>query len=110
MHRSGQIKNKRLGMKSDKYGVRQRDGERHAEKGSGTPTLQQFWESNPKGRGAAYGAEQDKILKDFFHLPPVSPTPVVHLELQISKRINEKFETALKVYSGAWGSLFHKKT
>ncbi len=28
--------------------------------------------------------------KDFFHLPPVSTTPVVHLELRISPRIFEK--------------------
>jgi hypothetical protein len=37
----------------------------------------------------------DKIMKnflieDFFHLPPVSATPVVHLELRISPRIFEK--------------------
>jgi hypothetical protein len=39
----------------------------------------------------------------FFHLPPESTTPVVHLELQISQRIfAEKFETALIIYSGAW--------
>jgi hypothetical protein len=34
---------------------------------------------------------QQKIIKiflieDFFHLPPVSTTPVVHLELRISPR------------------------
>ncbi len=29
-------------------------------------------------------------LEDFFHLPPVSLTPVVHLELRISPRIFEK--------------------
>ncbi len=27
------------------------------------------------------------LIEDFFHLPPVSTTPVVHLELQISPRI-----------------------
>ncbi len=37
----------------------------------------------------------DKIIKlslieDFFHLPPVSTTPVVNLELRISPRIFEK--------------------
>jgi hypothetical protein len=41
------------------------------------------------------------LIEDFFHLPPVSTTPVVHLELQISPRILEKFETALIAYSGA---------
>ena len=30
------------------------------------------------------------LIKDFFHLPPVSATPVVHLELRISPRIFEK--------------------
>jgi hypothetical protein len=30
------------------------------------------------------------MIKDFFHLPVVSTTPVVHLELQISPQIFEK--------------------
>jgi hypothetical protein len=30
------------------------------------------------------------LIEDFFHLPPVSTTPVVHLELRISLRIFEK--------------------
>ncbi len=30
------------------------------------------------------------MIEDFFHLPPVSTTPVVHLELRISPRIFEK--------------------
>ena len=30
------------------------------------------------------------LLEDFFHLPPVSLTPVVHLEPRISLRIFEK--------------------
>ncbi len=30
------------------------------------------------------------LIEDFFHLPPVSTTPVVHLELRISPRIFEK--------------------
>jgi hypothetical protein len=34
------------------------------------------------------------LIEDFFHLPPVSLTPVVHLEVRISMRIYEKFETA----------------
>jgi hypothetical protein len=46
------------------------------------------------------------MIEDFFHLPPVSTTQVVNLELRISK----KFETALMVYSGAWGKLIHEKT
>jgi hypothetical protein len=48
------------------------------------------------------------MIEDFFHLPPVSTSLVVHLELQISPEIFEKFETALTVYSGAWGKLFHE--
>jgi hypothetical protein len=56
----------------------------------------------------------NKIIKnfqfeDFCHLPPVSATPVVHHELRISPRIFKKFETALLVYSGAWGKLIHEK-
>jgi hypothetical protein len=54
-------------------------------------------------------------------LPPVSTTlakmvakfatgvPVVHLALQISPRIFEKFETFLMGYSGAGGKLIHEK-
>jgi hypothetical protein len=30
------------------------------------------------------------MIEDFFHLPPVSITPGVHLELRISPRIFEK--------------------
>jgi hypothetical protein len=30
------------------------------------------------------------LIEDFFHLPPVSTTPVVYLELRISPRIFEK--------------------
>jgi hypothetical protein len=29
------------------------------------------------------------LIEDFFHLPPVSATPVVNLELRISQRIFE---------------------
>jgi hypothetical protein len=51
------------------------------------------------------------MIEDFFHLPPVSTTPVVHLELRISPQIFlKKFETTLLVYSGAWGKLIHEKT
>ncbi len=49
------------------------------------------------------------LLEDFFNLPPVSLTPVVHLEPRISPRIFEKFEMAVKVYSDAWGKLIHEK-
>jgi hypothetical protein len=31
------------------------------------------------------------LIEDFFHLPPVKTTPVVHLELQISPQSFEKF-------------------
>ncbi len=46
------------------------------------------------------------------NLPPVSLTPVVHLEKRISPRIFEfskKFETVLMGYSGAVGKLTHEK-
>jgi hypothetical protein len=43
-------------------------------------------------------------IEDFFHSPPMSKTPVVHLELQISPKIKKKLKTPLKGYSGAWGN------
>jgi hypothetical protein len=36
------------------------------------------------------------LIEDFFFLPPVSTTPVVHLEVPLSPRIFKKFKTALK--------------
>ncbi len=52
------------------------------------------------------------LIEDFFHLPPVSMTPVVHLEMRISPRIFEKTQTAPPpmVYSGVGGNRFMKKT
>jgi hypothetical protein len=56
---------------------------------------------------------QTKLLKflieGFFHLPPVSTTPVENLELWISLRIFKKFETVSMEYSGAGGKLIHEK-
>jgi hypothetical protein len=49
------------------------------------------------------------MIEDFFHLPLVSMTLVVHLELQISPQIFKKFETALLVHRGVWGKLIHEK-
>ncbi len=50
------------------------------------------------------------LIEDFFHLPPVSTTPVVHLELRISPRIFEKKnEITLMVYLWALGKLIHEK-
>jgi hypothetical protein len=46
--------------------------------------------------------KNNESFSDFFLLPPVSTTPVVHPELRI-------FETALMVFSGAWGKLKMKK-
>jgi hypothetical protein len=39
------------------------------------------------------------MIEDFFHTPPVSLTPVVHLERQISLRIFEK------IRKGPYGTL-----
>jgi hypothetical protein len=47
------------------------------------------------------------MIEDFFHLPPVSKTLEVNLELRIY--LPEKLETALIAYSGAWGELIHEK-
>ncbi len=51
------------------------------------------------------------VIEDFYHLPPVSTTPVVHLELRIFPRIFKiLFEMALMGYSGTWEKLKHEKT
>ncbi len=47
------------------------------------------------------------LIEDFFHLPPVSTAPVVHLELWISKRIFEKIRNGS---NGAWGNWSMLKT
>jgi hypothetical protein len=50
------------------------------------------------------------MIEEFFHSHCTGvTTPVVHLELLISPQIFEKFETALMVYSGAWGKLINEK-
>jgi hypothetical protein len=43
------------------------------------------------------------------NLPPVSLTPVAHLDLRKSPRIFEKFEMTLMICSGAWGKLIYDK-
>jgi hypothetical protein len=48
-------------------------------------------------------------LEDFFDLPPVSTTPVVHLKLRISPRIFEKIQKGPMGYSGAGRKLIHEK-
>jgi hypothetical protein len=53
------------------------------------------------------------LLEDFFHLPPVSMTPVVHLKPRISPGIFEKIRNGrngILSYSGAGGKLIHEKT
>jgi hypothetical protein len=47
--------------------------------------------------------------EDFFHLPHLSTTLVAHLELENLREFSKNFETALMVYSGAWGKLIHEK-
>jgi hypothetical protein len=51
------------------------------------------------------------LLEDFFHLPPVSLTPVVHLEPRISLRVFEKIRNgrnAILRYR-TWGKQIHEK-
>jgi hypothetical protein len=43
------------------------------------------------------------LIGDFFHLPPVSRTPVANLELRISPRIFEKIRNGLKGILRGWG-------
>jgi hypothetical protein len=51
------------------------------------------------------------LIENVFHLSPVSTTPVVHLELRISPRIFEKFESAIPYgdIEGLGGNRFMKK-
>ncbi len=49
------------------------------------------------------------MIEDFFHLPLVSTTPVVHLELQISLQIFEKIWNGPNVILGGLGKLIHEK-
>jgi hypothetical protein len=43
------------------------------------------------------------LIEDFFHLPPVSLTPVVNLELRISPRLLEKIRNGPHGILWAWG-------
>ncbi len=43
------------------------------------------------------------LIEDFFHLPPVSLTPVAKLELRISPRIFEKIRNGLNGTLWGWG-------
>ncbi len=43
------------------------------------------------------------LIEDFFHLPPVSLTPVVNLELRISPQILEKIRNGPDGILWGWG-------
>jgi hypothetical protein len=45
----------------------------------------------------------------FFTYAPVSMTPVVQFSCEYLRKFLKTFETALMVYSGAWGKLIHEK-
>ena len=49
------------------------------------------------------------LIEDFSHLPPVSTTSVVNLQLRISPQNLKKFETVLMGHSGAGGKLIDEK-
>ncbi len=49
------------------------------------------------------------MIEDFFHLPPVSLTPVATLSCEYLRDFWKKFEMVLMGYSGAGGKLIHKK-
>jgi hypothetical protein len=51
------------------------------------------------------------LIEDFFHLPPLSTTPVMHIELKIKylHEFSKKLETTILGYSGAWRKLIHDK-
>ncbi len=69
-------------------------------------TIYLYVSSSPKGVHTKY---LKLFLLKIFHLPPpVSTTPVVHLELRISRKVLKKFETALMGYLGVWDKLIHE--
>jgi hypothetical protein len=43
------------------------------------------------------------------YLPPVSKTMAANNGSEYLRKFSKKFETALMVYSGAWGNLIHEK-
>jgi hypothetical protein len=49
------------------------------------------------------------LIKDFFHLPPVSTTLVVNLELRISLRIFEKIRNGPDGILWGWGETDDEK-
>ncbi len=49
------------------------------------------------------------MIEDFFHLPQVSTTPVVHLELRISPQIFKKIRNGPNVILRGLGKLIHEK-
>jgi hypothetical protein len=49
------------------------------------------------------------MIEDFFHLPPVSTTPVVHLELRIFSGIFEKIRNGPQGILRGLGKLIHEK-
>ncbi len=49
------------------------------------------------------------LIEDFFHLPPVSLTPLANLELRISPRIFKKIRNGLNGVLWGWGKLIHEK-
>ncbi len=49
------------------------------------------------------------LIEGFFHLPPVSLTPVANLELRISPRIFEKIRNRPKWYNQRLGGYWFKK-
>jgi hypothetical protein len=49
------------------------------------------------------------LIEDFFHLPPVSLIPVVHLDSRISPRIFEKIRNGPNGILWGWGKLIDEK-
>jgi hypothetical protein len=50
------------------------------------------------------------MIEDFLHLSPVSTnTGWCTLSCEYLREFSKKFETALMVYSGAWGKWIHEK-
>ncbi len=48
------------------------------------------------------------LIEDFFHLPPVSATPLVHFELRISPRIKKKIRNGPNGMLWGLGKLIHE--
>ncbi len=74
-------------------------------------SFQTFWKNRRDIQRCPNKIIKTFMIEDFFHLPPVSTTPVVNLELRISPRMFQKNSKRPEWYTqGIGGNWFMKKT